>query len=382
MEIHPLSYKALSKGHFWITQDAYTKRFPKSLFLQAKKRGERKFLLFLNDPKHPKVKARLWRKDLVSSQYGHDQFSYDLERRLKKAFELRERQKLDRENTYLAFGEADELPGLFILKLGPHVLIQAYSYFWEQKKEVLLKKLSSLQPCQSIWFQIRGKNQSPPQLLWGRGSAVFQVKEFGVNYQVNLNSKYDIGIYTDMASVRSQLPPSIFQGKSILNLYAYTGAFSLYALAQGAREVTSVDLSQEYLNTLQKNLELNPELPSKAHQSVQSSCELFLRRRGKYDLIIMDPPSFSGDGKKRTSAIKRYEKEVPLMIANLSPEGRILLFSNTHHISRRKFKEQLLKILSSHKYRVEKEFSLSQDCPRKRGFLEGDYLKGFLLCSS
>src|SRR5690606_21557338 len=101
----------------------------------------------------------------------------------------------------------------------------------------------------------------------------FHLNEFGMQYLIRLGSSYDTGLYTDMSSVRDTLKNEITADSTVLNLYSYTGAFSLWALKLGAKFVTSVDLSPKYIEWLQQNLGLNPEIDSSKHEAMVRACD-------------------------------------------------------------------------------------------------------------
>ncbi len=213
---------------------------------------------------------------------------------------------------------------------------------------------------------------------------VLTVNEFGVDYKVELGKSYDCGLYTDMAQVRKELKKDFENAQSVLNLYSYTGAFSLYALKNEAKEVVSVDLSEPYLSALEENIESN-RLDKNSHTTMRMSCKEALGNlvgsEKSFDLIISDPPSSSSDGNKRTNALKDYEHELPKIAKLLSRNGKACVFLNTRGITRNKFEKKILEIIQNKglKLKVEKTLGLSGDCPNLKGFPEGSYLKGLVL---
>jgi 23S rRNA (cytosine1962-C5)-methyltransferase len=190
-----------------------------------------------------------------------------------------------------------------------------------------------------------------------------------------------------MSAIRKQLMPYFSEAKSVLNLFCYTGAFSLFALSLGAKNVVSVDLSSKYLAWLQENLGLNPELNQDFHHFLNSPTDKALVKlkseNKKFEIIVCDPPSTSSDGDKLTSAIKSYEQMLPMMLDLLEPNGKIFAFLNTHQISWNKFEEKLKLIISTTDYKDKaitgKRFKLSEDYLPIKGFHEGDYLKGIMI---
>jgi 23S rRNA (cytosine1962-C5)-methyltransferase len=392
--IHPVSIKLIRAGHPWITADTFSNRFPRqSEFVIATDDRKRPMALLMHDPNHKNVKARVW-----STKYPFDReaqhFTASIQARLDQAFEKRIQLKElnERENYYLAFGEADHLPGLFILRLKDRVLIQFYTSFWNRYKSIIQTTLQEVFPeikDENVWFQSRGETRElqklPVNALDTTRRDEFHLSEFGLQYLIRLGSSYDIGLYTDMSSVRHALKKLVAPDSKVLNLYSYTGAFSLWAMKLGATEVVSVDLSPKYIEWLQQNIGLNPELNSTQHEAMTVSADEALNtlktQEKVFDLIICDPPSSSSDGDKRTSAIKAYKDLIAKMNKVLAPKGKLVIFLNTHQVTPQKFDKAIQDYLGELKlnYKLHSRLSLGQDCPTLKGFPEGSYLKGLVL---
>jgi 23S rRNA (cytosine1962-C5)-methyltransferase len=392
--IHPVSIKLLRQGHPWITADQFSNRFPRqSEFVIATDDRKRPLALLMHDPYHKNVKARVW-----STKFPFDReaqhFTASIQGRLDLAFEKRIQQKelKERENYYLVFGEADQLPGLFVLRLKDRVLIQFYTGFWNRYKSIIQTTLQEVFPeikDENVWFQLRGETKElqklPQNAVETSRRDEFHLSEFGIQYLIRLGSSYDHGLYTDMSSIRHSLSKMIRPGMSVLNLYSYTGAFSLWAMKLGANNVVSVDLSPKYIEWLQQNLALNPELNHTHHEAIIKSSDEALdelkNAKRTFDLVICDPPSSSSDGEKRTSAIKAYKDLLGKMNAILNPGGKLVVFLNTHQVTQEKFDRVLKEYFSELKlnYKMSTRLHLGQDCPTLKGFPEGSYLKGIVL---
>lgn len=392
--IHPVSIKLLRQGHPWITSDNFSNRFPRqSEFVIAMDERKRPMALLIHDPYHKNIKARVW-----STKFPFDReaqhFTASIQGRLDLAFEKRIQQKelKERENYYLVFGEADQLPGLFILRLKDRVLIQFYTGFWNRYKSIIQTTLQEVFPeiqDEHIWFQLRGETKElqklPTNSLDNNRRDEFHISEFGIQYLIRLGSSYDHGLYTDMSSIRFNLTKFIEPGTKVLNLYSYTGAFSLWAMKRGATSVVSVDLSPKYIEWLQHNIALNPELNHTQHEAITKSADEALddlkNSERTFNVIICDPPSSSSDGEKRTSAIKAYKDLIHKMDQILAPNGKLIIFLNTHQVAQDKFDRALKDYLGElHlNYKMLTRLHLGQDCPTLKGFPEGSYLKGLVL---
>jgi 23S rRNA (cytosine1962-C5)-methyltransferase len=382
-QIHPVSIKLIRQGHPWITPDSFSNRFPRqSPFIIAMDERKRPMALLIHDPQHRNVKARLW-----TTKYPFDReaqhFTAGIKGRIDVAIDKRMQMKelKDRENFYLVFGEADQLPGLFIQKLNDRILIQLYTAFWNKYKSVIQIAVQDVFPeikDEQFWFQLRGETRELQKLPVNVTDAgrrdEFHLCEFGNQYLIRLGSSYDHGLYTDMSSVRYQLQKLVTNDSRVLNLYSYTGAYSLWALKLGAKEVVSVDLSPKYIEWLQQNLGLNPELDTTKHEALTMSVDdAFKKLAGEkrsFDLIICDPPSSSSDGDKRTSAIKAYRELLQEMDQLLAPHGKLVIFLNTHQTTAHKFERVIQDYLKELKlnYKIGQKLGLDQDCPTLKGF--------------
>lgn len=392
--IHPVSIKLLRAGHPWITADSFSNRFPRqSEFIIATDDRKRPMALLMHDPYHKNIKARVWSMKAPFEREAQH-FTASIQARIDLAIEKRQQMKelRDRENYYLVFGEADGLPGLFILRLKDRVLVQFYTGFWNRYKSIIQTTVQEVLPeikDDGFWFQLRGETRELQKLPVNAAEPErrdeFHLQEFGVQYLIRLGSSYDHGLYTDMSSIRSELKALIKPETEVLNLYSYTGAFSLWSMQLGAKFVTSVDLSPKYIEWLQQNIGLNPDLDHTRHEALTMSVDEAMTKLKaedkKYDVIICDPPSSSSDGDKRTSAIRAYRDLFKKMDGLLKPKGKLVCFLNTHQVTSHKFDrvmQDYFKELNLN-YKVTTRLNLGQDCPTVKGFPEGSYLKGLIL---
>lgn len=385
VKLHPLSIKHLKKSHPWVVKDTFTAKFPTDeTFLEGLNEKARPFCILLHDSDHPHVKARLWSFELNKKLN-------DLGPRVEMAFKKRKDLELTkhRDSYFLFFGEADALPGLFGIMFKQTIVLQYYASIWSKLESKLIPEL--VKACKktfdfspSVYVQDRNKGQRVSfRHLKGAQHSDIVVNEFGLNYKVKLAHSYDLGLYPDMSAIRKKIFDQSSY-KTVLNLFSYTGAYSLLSLSKGAKEVVSVDSAQMAHDWLNENLELNPQLHKENHQSmkknVKKALEGFIKQKKSFDLIICDPPSFSTDGKKSTPALKSYETLLPLMKKLISDNGKLVIFLNTHKVSWKKFEDKIRPL--SRGLKVSAKLNLSEDCPRLKGFPEGDYLKGIIFSKS
>ncbi|MBI2521237.1 MAG: class I SAM-dependent methyltransferase [Bdellovibrio sp.] len=359
-------------------------------------RNAKSSFLLLHDPHHSKIRARLW-----SSQQGQsdrcdmETFHLQLVERLKAALTKRKMLKsshpqvFNRDNYYLFFAEADFIPGLQGLLLGnSFILFDFTRTIWEPHIDFIFSQVKQLtstvlnQDIQEFFYQKRpGPFLSYPSKTAAPAND-FVIAEFNLRYSLNFNLGSDLGLYTDMSSVRFHTSP-LYSDARVLNLFSYTGAFSLFALSQGARQVTSVDLSPKYMARLNENLLLNPQLNASIHHSlvgpVNSKVKELIDASALFDVIVCDPPSASSDGHSQHNHWKSMGEFLSMLDTLVASGGTLLVFNNTHQITRKKFEQDLAQIPALNKYTLREFYGLSFDCPRLPHFPEGDYLKGVAL---
>lgn len=368
-DIHLESKRLLKLNHPWITADSYSLKFPQDASILEIMDQKISFGFFIHDPKHPKIKARFWSKSLPN-------FDLDIKERLQSSFLKRDALHVNRDNYYLAFAEADRLPGLYIQKLGKVLLVQYQAFFWENKKNLLTKLLHEL-GHDKLWWQARlpGEQKYAP-ITENNLNEEFIIEENNIKFSINMKQGHDIGIYSDMSAIREEIKSYFIPSQKLLNLFSYTGAFSLLGLKQGM-QVCSVDLSKKYMSWLETNIEIN-KFNQNAHQAKIGAVDKFLAKNTDlYNLIICDPPSFSSNKKTRGSSFDFYQEQLPKLYSMLEKQGRMIIFLNTHQLNREKFRKMVQTCLP--KTKIEKELGLNEDCPIISTFPEGDYLKGLIL---
>ncbi|NQT57697.1 MAG: class I SAM-dependent methyltransferase [Bacteroidetes bacterium] len=220
-------------------------------------------------------------------------------------------------------------------KVTPESLCDAAaSMMYVSRKDVNYKFRGKLQNHQ----QHEKTNQPPKQVI---------VSENGLKFMVDLGQYSDTGLFLDH-SVTRELVMQESARKSILNLFCYTGSFSVYAAAGWASEIVSVDLSGTYLHWAEENMKIN-SLLSETFRFVQDDCKNFLdmaeKQKDKYDLIILDPPSFSNSRKTdKTFNVQRDHAEYIRHCCRLLHKDGSVLFST--NLSNFKLQKQLLKDLT------------------------------------
>ena len=206
----------------------------------------------------------------------------------------------------------------------------------ERLKQILFVLPEILQtPHDKIIFKVRERKRKNAQYeKFDSQHRFFEVREKDLRFLVNLTDYLDTGLFLDQRILRERLRQEA-AGKRVLNLFCYTATATVYAAAGGAAATTSVDMNRTYLNWAKKNLALNRcEGPN--HRLVQADCmEWIASCKDRYDLIYLDPPTFSNSKRMNTSFdVQRDHKELLIMTLRLLNTGGLLIFS----CNRRKFK--------------------------------------------
>jgi len=184
-----------------------------------------------------------------------------------------------------------------------------------------------------ICFQRRKKRENGEQHeATGEEKAPMVVKESGLEFEVDLKSHVDSGLFLDMAGARRMIR-EMSMGERVLNLFSYTGSFSVYAAAGGAESVVSVDLNNGYSKIARENLGRNGFLSEEKYPTIVYDATKFvdeeIKKGNKYDIIIFDPPSFSNSHKMDTPFDVRKDYQVWLgKLNSLLPFGGTILFSS------------------------------------------------------
>ncbi|MFM8435950.1 MAG: class I SAM-dependent methyltransferase [Planctomycetia bacterium] len=190
-------------------------------------------------------------------------------------------------------------------------------------------------PPSQTFLKVRKRQRAGGQYeKVGERQALVTVREGGLEFEVNLSDYLDTGLFLDHRQTRAMVRAEA-QGKRFLNLFCYTGSFSVYAVAGGAAETTSVDLSNTYLDWTRTNLSKNGFKDAGRHRTVRDEARAFLEHRAKrgeppFDLVVCDPPTFSRSAKSETPwDVERDHAELLDLVAkNLAPGGVVYFSTN------------------------------------------------------
>lgn len=203
---------------------------------------------------------------------------------------------------------------------------------WRSAMHAAAAQALEIPPGQVVLKQRHGQRPDAQYRKLGPRGEDFTVGEGGHSFIVNLTDYLDTGLFLDHRETRAMVQ-SLAADRCFLNLYCYTGSFSVYASAGGARTSTSVDLSNTYLDWARRNFEING-MDAGHHRLVQADARRFVRDEAaagqSYDLIVLDPPSFSNS--KRMQGVLDVQRDHVVLIRDcielLTPEGDLLFSTN------------------------------------------------------
>ncbi|MFI3243142.1 MAG: class I SAM-dependent methyltransferase [Akkermansia sp.] len=182
----------------------------------------------------------------------------------------------------------------------------------------------------------KDNKQAPIQIAGPQLPLRFEIMEHGVKFLMDMTAGYSQGIFLDQRDNRKMLQDNCREGMRVLNTFAYTGAFSVYAAMKGA-QTTTLDLAQPCLDWCKENMQingLNPEDHYFCKGDALHWLERFAKQQRQFDAIILDPPTFSRDHKGRVWRVERdYGKLVELAMSCLAPEGFILCSTNCRKLN-------------------------------------------------
>ncbi|MGG5368796.1 class I SAM-dependent rRNA methyltransferase [Enterococcus sp. AZ196] len=279
-------------------------------------------------------------------------------------------------------GEGDGFGGVTVDYYADYLVISWYNETIYHFKNMIVDSLLKVFPnAKGLVEKIRFKSDLT-ESRWLAGEKPQEpliVLENGVSYAVYLDEGYMTGIFLDQKEVRGRLTEGLAAGQKVLNMFSYTGAFSVAAAYGGALETTSVDLAQRSLPKTQEQFEVNGLSLEQQKIIVMDTFDYFryaARKNLRYNLIILDPPSFARNKKKTFSVAKDYGRLIEDSVDILSDEGMIIASTNAANLSIKKFKQAIETALRNKNvnYQLTESYRLPADFPASN-FEESNYLK-------
>ncbi|ALS00542.1 SAM-dependent methyltransferase [Enterococcus silesiacus] len=295
----------------------------------------------------------------------------------------------DSTSAYRLFnGEGDGLGGLIIDRYDDFAVFSWYNEtLYCMKEEIIQAFRVSFPEIKGAYEKIRFATKSLPesQKLFGLDAPVpLLVYENGVAYATYLNDGLMTGIFLDQKEVRGRLVEGVAAGKTVLNMFSYTGAFSVASAMGGSSTTTSVDLAKRSLPKTKEQFDMNHLAVEDQKIIVMDVFEYFkyaVRKQLSYDVIILDPPSFARNKKKVFSVAKNYGDLVKDSVTILKDRGLLIASTNAANISLEKYKKMIVDALEEKqvRYQFKETYQLPSDFKTNKHFEEGNYLKVFFI---
>lgn len=302
---------------------------------------------------------------------------------------INKRTRLYNDSSTTAFrvfnGEGDGIGGLIIECFNGYYVINWYSKGIYKFRDEIINSLKQLVDFKGIYqkkrFSEDGKYIEQDDFIMGeRAEDPIIVKENGVNFAVYLNDGAMVGVFLDQREVRKAIKDKYAKDKTVINLFSYTGAFSVFAALGGAKTTLSVDLANRSLpKTIEQFTINNIDVESQdiVVEDVFNYFKYAVKKELKFDLVILDPPSFAKSKNFRFSADKDYKDLLKQAIAITEDHGVIVASTNCSSFNMDKFKEFIKDAFkeSNLGFKILEEYTLPEDFKTIDEFKEGDYLK-------
>lgn len=291
-------------------------------------------------------------------------------------------------NTYrLIHGEGDQLPGLIVDVYGDTAVMQAHSVGMHMIRSVLAESIvKEIPEIEKVYYKsettlpYNAPIEKEDGYLIGKQTDNFKAIENGLQFEIDWLKGQKTGFFVDQRENRSLLE-KFAKGRTVLNMFCYTGGFSVYALRGGARVVHSVDSSVRAVEAADQNVKINfPDATN--HQSFAEDAFRFLNSgTEKYDLIILDPPAFAKHRDAVRNALKGYQRLNKKALEIIGAESILFTFSCSQVITKDQFRLAVFSAAAEagRNVRILSQLTQPADHPVNIYHPEGEYLKGLVL---
>jgi 23S rRNA (cytosine1962-C5)-methyltransferase len=334
------------------------------------------------------IRARMWTWNPQEEIDG----SF-FEKKIRRAFALRESAHVNSKTSAyrLIHGESDGLPGLVVDRYNDTLVVQITTAGIETHRQEIVSLLREISGCKTVYERSDVDVRELEGLLPVKGLIAGEqlqtpiiIEENGLKFEVDLENGQKTGFFIDQRENR-ELLRNYAHGKSILNCFCYTGAFSVYAFAGGAESVLSMDSSTPALEQVNRNLAMNGFMDNESElmeADVFTALRKFRDSRRSFDLIILDPPKFAPTIAQAERAARGYKDINLLAFKLLNPGGLLFTFSCSGGVSRDLFQKIVTGAAQDAGVdaRILAQLSQAPDHPISLNFPEGMYLKG-LVCA-
>ncbi|WP_178988370.1 class I SAM-dependent rRNA methyltransferase [Winogradskyella schleiferi] len=305
--------------------------------------------------------------------------------KIKLAFVKRSELLKTHTNSYrLLFGENDGFPGLIADVYDKVLVVKLYSEIWLPYLDSILESLQQISKAESVVMRLsrslknsKNHNYTDGEVIFGTlENEVVAFVEHGVKFSANVIKGHKTGYFLDHRANRKRVG-ELSQGKTVLDVFSYAGGFSVHALANGATEVTSLDISKQALDMARENGKLNAY--SGKHKTISGDAFVEMKaliQKGKtYDVVVIDPPSFAKQQSEIELAKKKYAQLAELGEKLTAKNGILVLASCSSRVIAQSFFDLNDSVLNAQARLFETELKTKHDIDHPIAFPEGAYLK-------
>lgn len=381
VKLKPNAERLVKKGHPWIFSESIAKINKEGrsgdLAILFNSKSNDVYGIGLYDPNSAiRIKVLSTKKTDINKSF--------FENRIDEAFSKRKGLLNSKTNAYrILFGENDGFPG-FIADVYNNVLvIKLYNNIWFPYLELIYYKLVEVSSSKAVVIRLSRNlqkirtNYKDGEVIYGElPSDTIQFAEHGLQFLANVIKGHKTGYFLDHRHNRKRVG-AMATGKTVLDVFSYAGGFSVHALVGGAREVTSLDISRQALEIAQANAQLN-SFSGIHHVLCGDAFDVLtrlLQENKKYDLVVVDPPSFAKRSSEIEGALKAYSRLVRLASKLTANKGVFVMASCSSRIPSDEFfklVDSLLQNQDKNWIPLERTY---HDIDHPIGFKEGAYLK-------
>lgn len=327
---------------------------------------------------------------LISFHENHTDYNF-WKQKISKAWQLRQGLTLMKNSTTNVFrlihGEGDGMPGLIVDFYNGTAVLQAHSVGMYLIRDLITAVLADVLGEHLIAVYDKSEKTLPYKadihpkdaIIYGSPTTNL-VQENGLTFKVDWELGQKTGFFIDQRENRKLLE-SYSQDKDVLNMFCYTGGFSVYAMRGGARSVHSVDASSGAISLTRENVALNFANDIRHEAIVADGFEYLKNIQAKYDLFVLDPPAFTKHRNALPQALQGYKRINTRAFEQIRPGGILFTFSCSQAVPRERFREMVFSAaaISGRNVRILHQLTQPADHPVNIYHPEGEYLKGLVL---
>ncbi len=369
-------------GHDWVFSGEVLKAFGKP---------EDGAVISLKDGRDHLIGSAIYnsKSQIVARRFSRRKQDLDLDffqRRIAQAVEYRARRGIDPRLCRLVWSESDGLPGVIVDRYGDHLVLQTLTLAMDQRKELIVRALGqALGP-----LPILERNDAPVRraegmelrsgMLSGEAPGAIEIEVAGLKLQIDLLHSQKTGFYLDQLP-NYALVAQHAAGRRVLDCFTSQGGFALACARAGASEVVGVEVGAESIRAAEQNAARNQLTVRWVEQDVFQFLRGAEKAEERFDLVILDPPSFTKTKGGLHDALRGYKELHVRAFKLLSPNGLLATFSCSHHVGAEVFEQMIADALvdARRSARRLRRFEQALDHPVLPTLPETEYFRGMLL---